>query len=159
MIKIKLNYILSAIVAALLVLCVASVYTPMSFDNQKTKREKAVKERLVTIRKAEEAYKPKYGIYTADFNKLVGSKLIDDSIQYVPFSQKAKFELTTTVHTGKSGATTSLMECGTTYNIYLNGVDEKKIAEITEEANTRGEYPGLKFGDITTPNDNAGNWE
>ena len=51
------------------------------------------------------------------------------------------------------------MECGATYNTYLQGLDENSIREITEEANERGEYPGMKFGDITTPNDNAGNWE
>lgn len=51
------------------------------------------------------------------------------------------------------------MECGTQYAVYLNGMDEKQIKDITEEANNRGDFPGLKIGDITTPNDNAGNWE
>ena len=148
MIKIKLNHILSAIVVGLLILCWASVYTPMHFNNVKNERERAVKERLIAIRKAEEIFK-----------QLIDSKLLADSMQYVPYSDKQTFELTTTIHMGKSKTPVSLMECGTQYAVYLNGMDEKQIKDITEEANNRGDFPGLKIGDITTPNDNAGNWE
>ena len=44
-------------------------------------------------------------------------------------------------------------------NQHLSGLDENSIANLIEEANNAGRYPGLKIGDITTPNDNAGNWE
>lgn len=159
MIKIKLNYILSAITVALLALCVASVYGPIRFDSQKRERETAVKERLAAIRKAEEAYRLRYGTYAESFSKLTENRLIGDSMQYVPYSGGKRFELTVSVHTGKSGKPVPLMECGAAYDAYLNGLDEKRIAELTEQANERGDYPGLKFGDITTPNDNAGNWE
>ena len=51
------------------------------------------------------------------------------------------------------------MECYAGYDDYLSGLDAGSIANLTEEANNAGRYPGLKIGDITTPNDNAGNWE
>lgn len=77
----------------------------------------------------------------------------------MPYSEGQEFELSASVHTGKSGAAVPVMECGAPYDAYLQGLDENSIRELTEEANGRGEYPGMKFGDITTPNDNAGNWE
>lgn len=159
MIKIKLNYILSAIVAALLILCTASIYGPVHFNNEKAHREAAVKERLCAIRKAERIYRQLHGTYTADFKQLTGSKLLKEEMQYIPFSDNKKFELATTIYTNKSGSTTPLMECRAPYAAYLDGLSEKRINELTETANSTGEYPGLKIGDITTPNENAGNWE
>lgn len=159
MIKIKLNYILAAIVAALLVLCTASVYAPLRFNAEKAERETAVKQRLCTIRKAETAYRLKFGRYADSMEQLVGKKLLKEGMQYVPYGDKTKFELSTTIYTGKSGNSIPLVECRAPYEVYLKGMDEKRISELTQEANSRGEYPGLKFGDTTTPNDNAGNWE
>ena len=52
-----------------------------------------------------------------------------------------------------------LMECGAQYQQYLNGLDENSIANLVEAANEAGLYPGLKIGDLITPNNNAGNWE
>lgn len=157
--KIKINHILSAIAAVLLALCVMSVWRPVRFGSVRSEREAAVKARLMEIRKAEEAYKKLNGSYAGSFRQLVGSRLLADSLRFVPYSEGKEFELTATVHTGKSGTPTSIMECGAPYASYLDGLDENAVREITEEANSRGEYPGLKFGDITQPNDNAGNWE
>lgn len=157
--KIKINHILSAVAAALLALCVMSVWSPIRFSGVRSEREAAVKARLVEIRKAEEAYKKMNGCYAGSFRQLVDSRLLADSMRMVPFGGGKEFELTATVHTGKSGTPVSIMECGATYQTYLGGLDENAVREITEEANSRGEYPGLKFGDITQPNDNAGNWE
>ena len=44
------------------------------------------------------------------------------------------------------------------YEDYLDGLDEEAIMNVTEEANYAGRFPGLKIGDITKDNDNAGNW-
>lgn len=159
MVKIKLNYILSAIVVVLLLLCAASVYGPVHFSNEKAKRETAVKERLVAIRKAEEAYRKMNGNYADSFGKLVECKLLDDSMRYVPYAENVEFELSASISRGQSGKMTPTMECGATYNMYLNGLDNNRIKELTESANANGLYPGLKFGDTTTPNDNAANWE
>ena len=156
--KIKLNHILAAIVVVLLALCWASVRRPMHFADQR-KQESEVIQRLTEIRKAEKVYRQRFGIYAGSFRQLIGSGLLADSLRYVPYSRGQEFELSASVHTGKSGAAVPVMECGAPYDAYLQGLDENSIRELTEEANGRGEYPGMKFGDITTPNDNAGNWE
>ncbi len=159
MIKIKLNHILSAIVAALCALCVASVCSPIRFGQERQKREAAVKERLTAIRKAEEQFRNRNGVYAGSFGQLAAQDLLADSMQYVPYGGGRTFELTATVSRGATGTMTPMMECGATFDAYLNGLDANRIKELTESANEKGEYPGLKIGDTTTPNDNAGNWE
>ena len=69
-----------------------------------------------------------------------------------------KFSLAATTIVSKSGKQIPLMECGAAYEDFLDGLDENAIQELTEQANYAGEYPGLKIGDITTDNNNAGNW-
>ena len=51
-----------------------------------------------------------------------------------------------------------LMECGASYEDFLNGLDENAVQELIDNAMISGAYPGLKIGDITTDNNNAGNW-
>jgi hypothetical protein len=50
------------------------------------------------------------------------------------------------------------MECGAGYHDYLSGMDSDEIEQLIEKANTAGQYPGLKFGDIETDNNNEVNW-
>lgn len=153
------NHILTALAAALAVACAMSIYSPIRFGRQQAARERAVKERLVKIRHAEEAYRKATGSYTDDFNVLVSKGYLADSLQYIPFSGGRKFSITVTTLTGKSGRPVPLMECGASYQDYLKGLDAGSISGLTDEANNAGRYPGLKIGDLTTPNDNAGNWE
>ena len=104
-------------------------------------------------------YKRDNGVYTDDFADLIKGGYLADSLQYIPFTGNKTFSIVTTVQTGKSGRQIPLMECGAGYDEYLSGLDENRIANLIEEANNAGRYPGLKIGDITIPNDNAGNWE
>lgn len=157
--KISNNIILAVLAAALCAVCFMSVYTPMRFDSQQEVRGRAVKERLVKIRQAEERYRRQHGVYAGDFATLIGGGFMSDSLQYIPYSDKRRFDLAATTVTGRSGRQTPLMECGAKFNDYLGGLDENSIANLIEEANNAGRYPGLKIGDISTPNDNAGNWE
>ena len=159
MVKIKLNHILSAIAAILAVLCFFSIYSPVRFGRKKAEREAAVKARLMEIRRAEEAFRKANGVYAGSFSQLAGAGLLADSMRYVPYGEGAEFELSVTISRGQSGSMTPLMECGAPYESYLNGLDENLIRELTEKADEKGEYPGLRIGDTTTPNDNAGNWE
>jgi len=159
MCKFNMNYVLGALAAALAVTCVLSIHAPMRFDGLRAEREQAVKERLVRIRYAEERYRQANGTYTDDFNELVRGGYLADSLQYVPFSGGKKFDIAVNMQTGKSGRQIPLMECGAEYGEYLNGLDGNSISNLVEEAESAGRYPGLKIGDLTTPNDNAGNWE
>ncbi len=155
----KNNYLLAACVLALLLVCWTSVNAPIRFEREQAQRETAVKERLLAIRNAEEQYRKLHGTYTGDWQTLIRSGLLADSLQYVPCSDKRRFSLVATTIIGKSGRQTPLMECGATYDVYLQGLDPHAVASLMESANEAGRYPGLKIGDISEPNGNHGNWE
>lgn len=157
--KINSNHILALLALLLLAVCVASVYSPIRFDNEQEARERAVKRRLLQIRNAEERFRSRHGEYAADFKTLVGSGFLADSLQFIPYSDGRRFDLTATTVTSRSGRSVPLMECGAKFNDYLQGLDGNKTANLIEQASNAGRYPGLKIGDISTPNDNAGNWE
>jgi len=83
---------------------------------------------------------------------------IIDSIQYIPFSGKQKFELKAIV--GKvSGVSVPLVECCAPYDILLTGLKRQLIVNLNAERTSSDRYPGLKMGSIESPNNNAGNWE
>ena len=151
--------LLSVSVVVLLATCLISIFAPVCRDNERNSRETIVKQRLCIIRSAQEHYRNTHGCYAADFKQLITAKLIADSIQYVPFAEGAKFRMAATKVEGKSGKMIPVMECSALYADFLKGMNEKYISSIIENANIYGEYPGLKFGDITSNNDNAANWE
>ena len=90
-------------------------------------------------------------IFPAGFNP--------DSLAFVPFAGGAKFELDTVTQSTKSGLPLPLFEARTPYTVYLNGLNHREIVNLCDEAKKTDKYPGLKVGDIVTPNNNAGNWE
>lgn len=153
------TYILAVIAIALCVVCFMSVYSPIRFDEQQEVRSRDVKARLLKIRHAEDMFRKRHGVYTGDFAELVKGGYLADSLQYIPYSENKKFDLAASAITGRSGRQTPLMECGAKYSDYLYGLDENCISNLIEQANEAGRYPGLKIGDLTTPNGNAGNWE
>lgn len=157
--KIKNNHILLICVLALALICFLSVDKPIHFQHQQAIREYAVKERLLKIRTAEERYKKATGAYTGDFTLLVKRGLLADSLQYIPYSGGKRFSLTASTQIMKSGKQIPLMECDANYEDYLQGLDPNSIANLIQEANESGRFPGLRIGDINTPNNNAGNWE
>ena len=159
MVKIKRNYVLGVLAAALAVACALSIYAPIRFDRLRAAREQAVKQRLVKIRYAEERYRTANGTYTDNFVELVKHGYLADSLQYIPFTEGKKFDIAVNTQIGKSGRQIPLMECGAGYEDYLEGLDGNSVSNLVEEANNAGRYPGLKIGDLITPNDNAGNWE
>ena len=82
-----------------------------------------------------------------------------DSLQYIPYGDGAVFELEKTIYVGRSGVVQNVMECRAPYAAYLQGLSEREIYNLTDAAEKQGRYPGLKIGDLMTPNNNAGNWE
>lgn len=155
----KNNYLLAACVLVLAVVCFLSVNAPMRFEQQQATRETAVKQRLVKIRAAEERYRLRKGVYTGDFRELTRCGLLADSLRFIPYSDGQIFSLQATSMIGKTGKHIPLMECGAGYEQYLKGLDQNSVANLIEAANSAGRYPGLRIGDIMTPNNNVGNWE
>lgn len=156
--KVNNTYCLGGCVLILALLCLISIGSPMYFEKQKARRESAVKERLMTIRAAEEKYRARHGVYAASFKELARCGLLADSLADVPGVKGQRFSLTATTLPGKSGNAIPVMECGATYKQYLDGLDKASVDELTQEANANGRFPGLKIGDTETPNDNVGNW-
>lgn len=156
--RINNNYILGACVFIMMLLCILSVSQPIRFQKAMESREVEVKAKLIKIRDAEEKYKAKHGVYTGDFATLVKGKYLKGDDTVIPYSDGKKFSLAATTIVGKSGKQIPLMECGATYEDYLDGLSEEAIQETTDKANYAGLYPGLKIGDITADNNNAGNW-
>lgn len=95
---------------ALAVACIWSVSRPLRFDQERQKREEAVKERLLAIRSAEERYCAQHGEYAADFATLIAAGLLADSSQYIPYSGGERFDLITSARITPSGKVVPLMQ-------------------------------------------------
>lgn len=153
------NLILGLCCLMLVAVCVAGVMGPVRFAKERARREQAVKAALVHIRDAQERYRHRHGAYCASLDRLVSGGYLVSGGQYVPGTPKRRFRLSVGLLPDRSGRGVPVMECGATYAVYLQGLDAHEIDRLTDEAEARGEYPGLKIGDIITDNNNAGNWE
>lgn len=118
---------------------------------------------------------PKYGItnydsFMTNFRRdtnyvnvkstIFGEGFNTDTFDVVPFTNKqAKFDLKATMFTTKSQLKVPLFEASVPYDVYLNGLNKQEIINLNEKAKTLEKFAGLKVGDITSPNNNAGNWE
>ncbi|MBR6250075.1 MAG: hypothetical protein IKR17_02640 [Bacteroidales bacterium] len=85
--------------------------------------------------------------------------LSPDSLRYVPFTDKAQFEMEKASLTTSSGLVVPVFEARVTNKVYLKGLDNQERINLDDEANKLGRYPGLKVGSIEEANNNAGNWE
>ena len=161
--RVKRKYInisLGIIVVALIVAIVSSVMKPVNFTNEAKEREEKVIERLQKIRSAQARYRQNHdGIFCTTLDSLVMAGYIADSIKYIPFSDGKMFEMSTSYITTNKNTNVHLMECRAYYEDYLKGLDEDYISELKENALSSGAFPGVKFGDLTSPSDNRGNWE
>lgn len=153
------NLLLGGCVVLLLVLCWLSVSSPIRFDRERKHREQAVIACLLKIRAAEDAYHTRHGIYAPSIDSLVAEKLISKETAIIPYSNGQKFVINTAIVTGADGSAIRLIECGASYAQYLYNMDKGQIEQLTRQANESGQYAGLKIGDLTTPDNNAGNWE
>ncbi|NMA74899.1 MAG: hypothetical protein GX963_12230 [Bacteroidales bacterium] len=82
-----------------------------------------------------------------------------DSLRYVPYGNGAVFEMDTVITTTESGAPLYLLEVRTPYETYLGDLDKQELINLVDKQTKMNRYPGLKFGDLDIPNNNAGNWE
>lgn len=159
--KVKLghNYLLAFCVLILLALCFLSIYSPIRFKQQQAERETPVKRHLVQIRRAQEQYRAATGVYTASFDSLIRRGYLADTLPFVPFGGGKRFDMEVSMHLTKSGREVPLLECRAGYADFLTGLDREAVQQLIDNESAAGRYPGLKIGDLITPNDNAGNWE
>lgn len=69
--RVVIQGVFAALIVALAILLIARIMQPIKFKQERIKREDATIERLKDIRTAQEAYKDKFGKYTASFDTLI----------------------------------------------------------------------------------------
>lgn len=83
---------------------------------------------------------------------------VPDSLKYIPYSGGQKVEMDAIVKT-VSGVNVPLFEAKMPYKAILKGLDNQLRINLDAERRDQSRYEGLQVGSITTPNNNAGNWE
>jgi hypothetical protein len=87
------------------------------------------------------------------------SDFVPDSIQFVPFTNKAKFEMAQGEILTGSKVKVNVFEAKVENDILLNGLDKQLIINFNDNRIKIVGYPGLKVGSLDEANNNAGNWE
>lgn len=83
-----------------------------------------------------------------------------DSIGFVPFAQnRDTFELSLGSVVTASGYEMALFQANVDYAVYLWDLNEQELANKIDAQKQMDKYPGLRVGDTSTANNNAGNWE
>lgn len=82
-----------------------------------------------------------------------------DSIRFVPFTGGAEFVMAAgSVETG-SKVVVQLFEASVLNNVFLRGLDKQLITNYNALRQEITGFPGMRVGNVTEPNNNAGNWE
>jgi len=81
-----------------------------------------------------------------------------DSLRYIPFSGKQEVLLDALVKT-VSGVPVPLFEAKVPYKALLKGLDNQLRINLDADRRASNRYEGLQVGNVTAPNNNAGNWE
>lgn len=98
--------------------------------------------------------------YVSVKSSIFGDNFDTSDFDIVPnTNNQAKFDLKSTIFLTKSNVEVPLFEASVPYDVYLKGLNRQQIVNLNEEAKTLKKFAGLKVGDISSPNNNAGNWE
>jgi len=81
-----------------------------------------------------------------------------DSLATIPFSGGQPVEMEA-VSRQVSGVQVPLFEARMPYRALLKGLDNQLRINLDAERRDQNKYEGLQVGSVTTPNNNAGNWE
>ena len=81
-----------------------------------------------------------------------------DSLKTLPFSGGEPVIMEATVRR-VSGVPVPLFEAKMPYKSLLKGLDEQLRINLDADRESQNKYEGLQVGSITSPNNNAGNWE
>ncbi|HCS87510.1 MAG TPA: hypothetical protein DIW30_03590 [Bacteroidales bacterium] len=102
-------------------------------------------------------------IYSNMIETLYKGELTEDNIDdiiYIPYTDKVRFEVeTNNSYKTDRGIKVPLVEVRAHYDTYLADLDDQERVNLIDKETKLDHYPGLKFGSIVSPNNNAGNWE
>lgn len=97
--------------------------------------------------------------YTSVLDSIFVRGFYVDSLRYVPFCGSTQFEMkAATVQTG-SKVMVEVFEASVLNNIFLAGLDRQLVINYNALREKITGFPGLRVGNISEPNNNAGNWE
>jgi len=83
-----------------------------------------------------------------------------DAIVEIPFSEGKRFELeVNNDYKTSQGIRVPLFEARAPFESYLGDLNKQELVNLIDRESKLEHYPGLKVGDIFSPNNNAGNWE
>ena len=83
-----------------------------------------------------------------------------DNIIIVPFSGGQRFEIeVNNDYKTSQGIRVPLFEARAPFESYLGDLNKQELVNLVDKELKLEHYPGLKVGDIYSPNNNAGNWE
>ena len=83
-----------------------------------------------------------------------------DAIVEIPFSNGQRFELeVNNDYKTSQGIRIPLFEARAPFESYLGDLNKQELVNLIDREQKLEHYPGLKVGDVFSPNNNAGNWE
>jgi hypothetical protein len=82
-----------------------------------------------------------------------------DSIRYVPFTGGEQFQLAAAAVETGSKVVVQLFEASVLNDVFLKGLDKQLIINYNALRKELTGFPGMRVGNVTEPNNNAGNWE
>jgi len=98
-------------------------------------------------------------ILVSVLDSLFGKRYNIDSLRYVPFTDGEEFVLGSGIVETGSGVKVHVFEAKVHNNVYMNGLEQQEIDNMSDLTLKLERYPGLKVGSLTETNNNAGNWE
>ena len=102
-------------------------------------------------------------IYTNLIQALYKGEYTEETIGgiiYIPYTDNTKYEaLVDNEYTTDKGIKVPLIEVRAAFDTYLADLDKQELVNLIDKENKLDHYPGLRFGSIEAPNNNAGNWE
>ncbi len=81
-----------------------------------------------------------------------------DSLQYVPFTKGAKFEMAASEITTSSNLVVQVVEASVLYDTLLYDLDPQLVINYDDDKQKTAGFPGLRFGSLTEGT-LTGNWE
>ena len=102
-------------------------------------------------------------IYTNLIQALYKGEYTEDNIGeivYIPYTDNLKYDAQVdNEYTTDKGIKVPLVEVSAAFDTYLADLDKQELVNLIDKEKKLDHFPGLRFGSIEAPNNNAGNWE
>lgn len=97
--------------------------------------------------------------YTTVLDSIFEEGFPVDSLRYVPYSGDTEFKLEAAIVETGSKVKVEVFEASVLNDIFLKGLDKQLIINYNALREKLTGFPGMRVGNVTEPNNNAGNWE